>query len=227
MSNENIAKPDYRRAAFLTSAPSLKFCPPDFGAEVAFAGRSNAGKSSAINTLTGNKKLARTSKTPGRTQQINFFNISDDQRLVDLPGYGYAKVPPKMKHAWQQSLEQYLRERRSLKGMVLLMDIRHPLKEFDTSMLQWAVQSEMPVRVLLTKADKLKRGAATNTLLSVRKELAPVGHLVTVQLFSALKRDGIKELVEQLDIWMTESLEDESDAPLDSELTEEAEQTDP
>lgn len=203
MPDQPVSRPDYRSAHFLTSAPSLKFCPPDDGAEVAFAGRSNAGKSSAINTLTGNSKLARTSKTPGRTQQINFFALADDsQRLVDLPGYGYAKVPPKMKQEWQKHLEAYLRERKSLRGLVLLMDIRHPLKEFDTSMLQWAVDAEMPVRVLLTKADKLKQGAAKSTLLGVRRELLNVEDLVTVQLFSALKQRGVPDLVEQLDLWL-------------------------
>ncbi len=150
---------------FTQSAPSIRQCPGDSGAEVAFAGRSNAGKSSAINTLCQNHKLARTSKTPGRTQLINFFALNDEQRLVDLPGYGFAKVPLATKKEWDKNLSQYLYERQSLVGLVLLMDIRQPMKEFDTMMLNWAVEREMPVRILLTKADKLKKGPAKSTQL--------------------------------------------------------------
>ena len=148
---------DYRAAEFLTSASRLSQCPPDTGREVAFAGRSNAGKSSAINRLTGNKKLARTSKTPGRTQLINFFTLAEECYLVDLPGYGYAKVPPEVKLKWQRELERYLQDRQSLRGLVLLMDVRHPLQEFDRLMLNWAHASHMPVHLLLTKADKIGR----------------------------------------------------------------------
>lgn len=184
-------------------APSIRQCPPDTGAEVAFAGRSNAGKSSAINTLTQNHKLARTSKTPGRTQLINLFSLSEQQRLVDLPGYGFAKVPLKLKKQWEQNLSEYLKDRLCLKGMVLLMDIRHPLQEFDTMMLNWAIDKEMPVHILLTKADKLKKGPAQSTLLAVRKHLvaSQVDDLVSVQLFSSLKKDGVAELKRKLDDW--------------------------
>lgn len=185
-------------------APSIRECPADIGAEVAFAGRSNAGKSSAINTLTQNHKLARTSKTPGRTQLINLFSLSEQQRLVDLPGYGFAKVPLKMKKLWEHNLAEYLKDRHCLKGMVLLMDIRHPLQQFDTMMLNWAIDKEMPVHILLTKADKLKKGPAQSTLLAVRKHLvaSAVEDLVSVQLFSSLKKEGVGELKQQLDRWL-------------------------
>ena len=138
----------------------LAQCPNDDGCEIAFAGRSNAGKSSAINTLTRNKGLARTSKTPGRTQLINFFQLDEGKRLVDLPGYGYAKVPIAMKRKWDKHLAEYLQLRQSLAGLILLMDIRHPLQEFDLQMLNWAAQAGLPVHILLTKSDKLKRGPA-------------------------------------------------------------------
>lgn len=209
---------NYRRAAYLKSAPSLNQCPADSGAEVAFAGRSNAGKSSAINRLTGNGKLARTSKTPGRTQLINFFGLDNAglQRLVDLPGYGFAKVPLAVKREWEKNLESYLQHRQSLTGLVLLMDIRHPLTEFDTTMLNWAAKSNMPVRVLLTKCDKLKRGAASNTLLAVRKQLQVYGELASAQLFSATNGDGLKDLIEQLDVWLQLA----ENTPEDGESTE-------
>ena len=205
-------RPDYRQARFLTSAAKLAQCPDDNGWEVAFAGRSNAGKSSAINSLTGNSKLARTSKTPGRTQLINFFELSECQRLVDLPGYGFAKVPLAVKQAWTRQLEHYLAERQSLRGMILLMDSRHPLQPFDQQMLAWAEAACMPVHILLTKADKLKKGPARNTLLQVRKTLADKAELVSVQLFSALKHQGHEELRARLDAWLTDIsvLEDEA-----------------
>ena len=206
--------PDYRRARFLTSAAKLHQCPADVGWEVAFAGRSNAGKSSAINSLTGNKKLAKTSKTPGRTQLINFFELSDSQRLVDLPGYGFAKVPLAVKREWTKTLEYYLQRRESLRGLVLLMDIRHPMQEFDAQMLDWSLSAGMPVRILLTKADKLKRGPANNTLLAVRRDLEPYAELASVQLFSALKHEGHGELRGVLDAWLTDAsvYEDDEEA---------------
>jgi len=197
--------PDYRRAAFLTSAAKLSQCPPDEGWEVAFAGRSNAGKSSAINSLTGNKKLAKTSKTPGRTQLLNFFALSEHQRLVDLPGYGFAKVPQQVKKEWTKQLEHYLERRRSLRGLILLSDVRHPLQPFDIQMLSWATAAAMPVHVLLTKSDKLKRGPAKSTLLKVRSELERYEGLASAQLFSALKHDGHTELKETLDHWLTDA----------------------
>lgn len=183
----------------MTSAPTLAACPDDSGAEVAFAGRSNAGKSSAINTLTNQKALARTSKTPGRTQLINFFALDELHRLVDLPGYGFAKVPEKVKLEWQRHLSDYLQRREALRGLVLLMDVRHPLTEFDLTMIGWAEASELPLHILLTKADKLKRGAAMNTLQKVKRELASFSGDVQVQLFSALKRQGVSELEQRLD----------------------------
>ncbi|MDW5376113.1 ribosome biogenesis GTP-binding protein YihA/YsxC [Halomonas sp. HP20-15] len=198
----------------MTSAPTLAACPPDDGREVAFAGRSNAGKSSAINALVQQKALARTSKTPGRTQLINFFGIANDtrQRLVDLPGYGFAKVPESVKREWQRHLSQYLQERRSLQGLVLMMDVRHPLTEFDEMMLGWADEQDMPVHILLTKADKLKPGAAKNTLLKVRRQLADWEDLVSIQLFSALKRQGVDELAARLDAWLLDELDGDETA---------------
>ena len=179
-----------RQAQFLTSAAALKGFAPDSGAEVAFSGRSNAGKSSAINTICEQPSLARASKTPGRTQLINFFSINDDIRLVDLPGFGFAKVPPKMKLDWQQLMQTYFEERECLSALIQIMDVRHPLRDFDLQMLEWAKNAEMPVLILLTKADKLKRGAAKNTLLKVRRE---VSDNVTVQLFSSLDKQGVAE----------------------------------
>ena len=196
--------PDYRGARFLTSAAKLTQCPPDEGWEVAFAGRSNAGKSSAINSLTNNKKLAKTSKTPGRTQLINFFELSDCQRLVDLPGYGFAKVPQAVKREWTRQLENYLQKRQCLRGMILLMDVRHPLQPFDQQMLDWALTAHMPVHILLTKADKLKKGPAGNSLQKVRSQLREHEQLVSVQLFSAMKHTGHQELIAVLDAWLTD-----------------------
>jgi len=195
---------NFNAAVFEQSAPSIRECPAPTGTEVAFAGRSNAGKSSAINTLTRNSKLARTSKTPGRTQLINFFRLSDTQRLVDLPGYGYAKVARSMKEEWQRHLSEYLQKRECLRGLVLMMDIRHPMQEFDTTMINWAVEAEMPVHILLTKADKLKRGPAQNTLQAVRAQMrqAGVADLVSAQCFSSLKNTGVDELRAKLNEWL-------------------------
>ncbi|VUD64684.1 putative GTP-binding protein EngB [Thalassocella blandensis] len=202
---------NFRTAQFLISAPSIRECPAESGAEVAFAGRSNAGKSSAINRLTGNNKLARTSKTPGRTQLINYFSLANNEalRLVDLPGYGYAKVPLKMKQQWQAHLSEYLHDRKSLRGLILLMDIRHPMQEFDAMMINWAVDAEMPVHVLMTKSDKLKRGAANGTLLKFKRHIqdAGVDDLVSAQTFSALKGDGVKQLEQVLNGWLSDPVE--------------------
>jgi GTP-binding protein len=197
---------NYQTAQFLHSAPSIKECPSEEGVEIAFAGRSNAGKSSALNTLTKNKKLARTSKTPGRTQLINYFSLNNDNRLrlVDLPGYGFAKVPLAMKKAWEKNMSEYLFKRESLQGLVLVMDIRHPMKDHDVTFLNWAVEAELPVHILLTKADKLKRGAAKNVLLGIQKELkeSEVDDLVSAQMFSSLKADGVTELQQRISSWM-------------------------
>lgn len=192
----------YQKAHYLKSAHQLEQLPPDVGLEVAFAGRSNAGKSSAINVITGQQRLAHTSKTPGRTQQINFFTLDEEHRLVDLPGYGYAKVPLAVKQQWQQTLEQYLHTRISLCGLILMMDIRHPLKEFDQHMLNWCQLSNMPVHVLLTKADKLGYQKGNLALQQVRKHLATLQGEMTTQLFSALKRIGIEEVQTRLDKWL-------------------------
>ena len=202
----DIAPIKFQSAEFITSAPSLKQCPDDVGCEIAFAGRSNAGKSSAINTLTRNKNLARTSKTPGRTQMINFFQLGEDQRLVDLPGYGYAKVPVAMKAQWDRHMAEYLQARKSLGGLILLMDIRHPLQDYDRQILNWAAQAGLPVHILLTKSDKLKRGPAQSTLLKVEsflREMDPGITLLTVQTFSSLKKLGLPELEAQLNHWLS------------------------
>ena len=194
----------FNKAEFLLSAPSIKQAPDDTGKEVAFAGRSNAGKSSAINTLTNNKKLARTSKTPGRTQLLNFFSLSEDCRLVDLPGYGFAKVPKAIKQAWDRNLAVYLQERQSLKGLVMLMDIRHPLQPYDWQMVRWASASSMPIHLLLTKSDKLKTGPAKSTLLKVKQELAKESLVdnLSLQTFSSLKKEGLSKLNERLGVWL-------------------------
>ncbi|MBT3145784.1 ribosome biogenesis GTP-binding protein YihA/YsxC [Neptunomonas phycophila] len=206
-----VNKIHFNSAEFLISANKLNQCPEDSGAEVAFAGRSNAGKSSAINALTNNSKLARTSKTPGRTQLINFFQLNQpDLRLVDLPGYGYAKVPVSMKEHWQKHLDQYLQERMSLRGVVLVMDIRHPMKEFDEMMVRWCQSTQIPLHVLLTKSDKLKRGPAQAAMLSLRKGLKErLGDKVTVQTFSSLKRDGVETLSQQLSEWLSSDTDEE------------------
>lgn len=204
LSNPAPAIPNYRKVAYLTSAAKVSQCPPDEGWEVAFAGRSNAGKSSVINSLTGNSKLAKTSRTPGRTQLINFFELSESQRLVDLPGYGFAKVPLAVKKEWTRQLENYLQQRQCLRGMVLVMDVRHPLQPFDQQMLDWALAASMPVHILLTKADKLKRGPASSTLLKVRAALEAQTALVSVQLFSSLKHSGHEDLLAVLNGWLTD-----------------------
>jgi len=181
------------RAAFTISAPDIRKLPQDTGIEVAFAGRSNAGKSSALNTLTNQKSLARTSKTPGRTQLINVFEIAPNKRLIDLPGYGFAKVPLEMKKKWQKALGEYLEKRDCLKGLVVLMDIRHPLKDLDLDLIHWAADSEIPVLALLTKADKLSQGKRSAEVLKVKKELAKLNADIKVQAFSSLKRTGAEQ----------------------------------
>lgn len=193
----------YNSARYLISASKLSQCPEDEGAEVAFAGRSNAGKSSAINALTQQGQLARVSKTPGRTQLINFFALNlEGMRLVDLPGYGYAKVPIALKQHWQKHLDAYLQHRQCLRGVVLVMDIRHPMREFDQMMMEWCASTGVPLHVLLTKADKLKKGPAQSTLLSLRKKLTEaLGDNVSVQTFSSLKKSGVDQLRERLDSW--------------------------
>ncbi|SFD29550.1 GTP-binding protein [Kosakonia oryzae] len=194
---------NYQKTHFVTSAPDIRHLPADTGVEVAFAGRSNAGKSSALNTLTQQKNLARTSKTPGRTQLINLFEVAEGKRLVDLPGYGYAEVPEEMKLKWQRSLGEYLEKRQCLQGLVVLMDIRHPLKDLDQQMISWAVESNLQVLVLLTKADKLASGARKTQLNMVREAVLAFNGEVQVEAFSSLKKQGVDKLREKLDGWFS------------------------
>ncbi|HEX5635990.1 MAG: YihA family ribosome biogenesis GTP-binding protein [Gammaproteobacteria bacterium] len=192
----------YHRALFHISAARAAQFPKDGSAEVAFAGRSNAGKSSALNTLCQNKNLARTSKTPGRTQLVNFFNLDDQRRLVDLPGYGYAKVPLAVRMGWQKLMENYLSERPSLRGLVIIMDIRHPLTDIDWRMINWCLHYKKSVHILLTKSDKLSRGAAANALQQVRRTLKSEAPTATVQMFSSLNKVGVDELEAVLNDWL-------------------------
>lgn len=193
-----------RRARFSKSAQSLAQCPPDTGHEVAFAGRSNAGKSSALNYLCDQKSLARTSKTPGRTQLLNFFTLADDleRRLVDLPGYGYARVGRDTRNAWQREIDSYLAARQSLAGLVLLMDVRHPLKDFDQMIIDWAGQAGMPLHILLTKADKLTFGAAKGILLKTGNALARHPAPLTIQLFSSVSGLGDEQAWDRIGDWL-------------------------
>lgn len=190
MSSSNI---HLTKATFVLSAPDIRRLPEDSGIEVAFAGRSNAGKSSALNTLTNQKGLARISKTPGRTQLINVFEVAENKRLVDLPGYGFAKVPLEMKKKWQKALGEYLEKRESLKGLVVLMDIRHPLKDLDMDLIEWAADSDLPVLALLTKCDKLSQGKRSAEVLKVTKSLANLNANIRVQAFSSLKYTGAEQ----------------------------------
>ena len=199
--------PLFQNATFFISAHHLRDLPPASGIEVAFAGRSNAGKSSALNTLANHNRLAYVSKQPGRTQLINFFTLGNDRHLVDLPGYGYAKVPESMRAHWQSVLARYLSERTSLGGLVLVMDSRHPLTPLDRQMLNWFCPSGKPVHVLLTKSDKLSRGEAGLTLAKVRKELLETwdktyGSNCTVQLFSSSKKLGVEEAEKVIGAWL-------------------------
>ncbi|QSX33638.1 YihA family ribosome biogenesis GTP-binding protein [Shewanella avicenniae] len=198
---------DFRKTHFVISAPDIEHLeqnlPGNDGIEIAFAGRSNAGKSSALNALTEQKNLARTSKTPGRTQLINVFETAAGCRLVDLPGYGFAQVPLAMKKKWQQALGEYLQHRECLQGVVVLMDIRHPLKDLDMQMVQWSVESQLPVLVLLTKSDKLTQSARMKTVNDVRKALANFGDAVRVEGFSSLKGTGKPKVLSILTEWFT------------------------
>lgn len=184
---------DFRKTVFLKSAAKLDQCPPDIGAEVAFVGRSNSGKSSALNMLTGDSKLARVSKTPGRTQLLNFFDINGKHRLVDLPGYGYADVPLKQKLVWQKVLEEYLQCRESLRAIILLMDVRHPLKTLDQQILTWAAAANINVHILLSKADKVSRSAGLKVLKELEQVIKVYGEYVSVQLFSVLNNIGVAD----------------------------------
>ncbi len=192
----------FNHARFLISAAKLSQLPLEQGIEVAFAGRSNAGKSSGLNAITGIKGLARSSKTPGRTQLINLFMLDEQRRLVDLPGYGYARVPEAIKQRWQETLGQYLQQRECLIGLILFMDSRHPLKDLDLQMIEWALFNQLQIHVLLTKADKLSRGASLATLQQVQRALQHYGDTVSVQLFSAQTLQGIDEARSKLGLWL-------------------------
>lgn len=209
----------YQKTHFITSAPDIRHLPEDEGIEVAFAGRSNAGKSSALNRLTNQKGLAKTSKTPGRTQLINLFKVDENCHIVDLPGYGFAQVPIEMKKKWQKSLGEYLQKRQSLKGLVVLMDIRHPLKDIDQQLVFWAVDQNIPVQILLTKADKLKSGARKAQVLKVREAAVDFGGEVVVDAFSSSKGFGVDILRAKLDTWFAPAFEidDEFIEDLDAE----------
>lgn len=207
--------PLFQNATFYISAHHLRDLPPPIGVEVAFAGRSNAGKSSALNTLANHNRLAYVSKQPGRTQLINFFSLGNDRFLVDLPGYGYAKVPAAMRAHWQMTLSNYLSHRNTLYGLVLVMDCRHPLTPLDRQMLDWFSPSGRPIHVLLTKSDKLSRNAANQTLQAVKKELQSTWGNCTIQLFSSLKKQGVEEAETVIGAWLKDDplVSDENQIP--------------
>jgi GTP-binding protein len=193
----------FQKAAYLGSATQLASMPKDTGHEVAFIGRSNSGKSSAINAITHQKSLARTSVTPGRTQMINFFALSDQQRLVDLPGYGFAKAPKAVQAQWEQVVTDYLVSRESLSGLILLMDARHPLKDSDQAMIEWTLDAAVPLHILLTKADKLTSSAQKNTQKQVTEYLSEYSDALSIQLFSALKGTGLDALRSKITQWLS------------------------
>lgn len=195
-------KNPFQHTGFLRGVPDTGHLPPDHSREAAFAGRSNAGKSSALNAITGQSALARTSKTPGRTQMLNFFQVRPDRFLVDLPGYGYARVSERVRRGWQRHLRDYLQQRRSLQGLVLLMDIRHPLTSLDRQLISWCAQAHLPMHILLTKADKLGRGQAADTLQKVRRSLVEMDAEASLQLFSATRRQGLEEVRARLAEWL-------------------------
>lgn len=191
----------YQKAYFLLSVADVGQLPPDQGIEVAIVGRSNAGKSSVLNRITQSKKLARVSKTPGRTQMVNIFVLDEERRLADLPGYGFAKVPLAAKLKWQKTVNTYIEKRESLQGLIMVMDVRHPLKELDIKLLEYCDDRGLPVHILLNKADKLSKGAAAKTLQAVKAALSDYRNPITFQLFSALKGKGTTELHAVLDVW--------------------------
>jgi GTP-binding protein len=194
----------FSQAAFFTTVNHMKDLPLHGGKEVAFVGRSNAGKSSAINTLANHTRLAFTSKTPGRTQHLNYFSLGNNSFLVDLPGYGYAKVPPDVQQHWEALLSQYLQTREALCGLVVIMDSRHPLTPLDEQMLDWFAETGKPVHILLTKSDKLSRQQATQTLRDVKAYLAEHWPFCSVQLFSSLKKLGMEEAEAVIAGWLAQ-----------------------
>ena len=192
----------YQNTRFLTGAASLKGMPEDNGREVAFAGRSNAGKSSALNCICHQKSLARTSKTPGRTQQINFFQVAEERYLVDLPGYGFARVPGGLRREWGEFIARYLQHRRSLVGLIVLMDIRRSLTNLDEQLLGLCTEAGIPIHILLTKSDKLSRSASLAALRELKKQLLAQGFSATAQCFSATRGTGVEEVQALLDAWL-------------------------
>lgn len=194
----------FRHPEFLLGAAETHQFPNDTKIEIAFAGRSNVGKSSSINAICNRRKLARTSKTPGRTQQINFFSLGENARLVDLPGYGFAQVPIKIKEKWQRTIHEYLQTRENLIVLILLMDCRHPLTPLDQQMVEWAAESELPTQILLTKADKLPKGKLAAAVLSVEKQLKNYGELFAVEPFSSLSNLGVSKMRKQMSEWVVE-----------------------
>lgn len=191
----------YQKTYFLLSAADVKQLPPDEGMEVAMVGRSNAGKSSVLNRITQSKGLARVSKTPGRTQMINMFVIDDKRRIADLPGYGFARAPEAAKKKWEKTVDTYICARKCLRGMILVMDIRHPFKELDLQLLEYCEHNAIPVHILLNKADKFSKGAVAALLPKLKKQLKPYSTHITMQVFSALKGQGIDELFALLKQW--------------------------
>ena len=202
MSSENSPNDAfYQRARFLLSAPRIERLGADIGAEVAFAGRSNAGKSTALNAIVGQRSLARTSKTPGRTQQIVLFELDENHRLADLPGYGYAKVSKEQKRKWDHELERYFQLRQCLRGLILIMDIRHPLRDSDWRMIQFCSGAQLPCHIMLTKADKLKSGAVKSATMNVVNQLGDESAIRSVQTFSGTSKDGVRDAREVLNGW--------------------------
>lgn len=194
-----------RDPEFILGAADTHQFPQDEKVEIAFAGRSNVGKSSAINAIANRRKLARTSKTPGRTQQINFFSLGEQARLVDLPGYGFAQVPIAVKEKWQKTIHSYLADRENLRVLVLLMDIRHPLTELDRQMVEWAAESDLPTQILLTKADKLTRGKTAATVLKVERQLKSYKGQFGVEPFSSTSHTGVQKMRLQMAEWVADS----------------------
>ena len=215
-----MSKEPYSKTVFVKSAALISQLPPDEGVEVAFAGRSNAGKSTLLNLVTHQKGLAKTSKTPGRTQLINVFEFAPQKRLIDLPGYGFAKVPRSVKENWQKTLGLYLQKRESLKGLIVLMDSRHPLKELDCQLIEWACEGQLEVHCVLTKSDKLTQSEKMQALKTVRKEIPFTN--IEIQLISAMNKSGLDLLENKLDSWFSEFSEP-SDP--DSDLISDSDQT--
>ena len=195
---------NFQKTHFITSAPDITKLPDDTGIEIAFVGRSNAGKSTALNCITNQKNLAKTSKTPGRTQLINLFEIEENKRIVDLPGYGYAEVPLTVKKKWQRSLTEYLQKRKSLKAVVVLMDIRHPLKDLDRQIITWAALANIEVLIILTTSDKLANNARKNAINDVKRQLIEFGCTYNLVAFSALSKQGLNEIKEILNRFYSE-----------------------